>query len=148
MNYLLPRKFRIVGFAFTSIGISLAVLRFYFGIKPKFLETKVFAVYSRYFESSYLKVISNQISEELTALFLILGLLIICFSKEQNENEITNQIRLKSLVLAIYFNTGFILFSIVFIYGFIFINILVINLFSLLILYFVVFRILVFISKH
>jgi len=69
MNILLPRKFRLAGFILAFIGIVLGVIRFYFDIKLKIFDVKVFAVYSKYFETNYLSIISNHVSEELTALF-------------------------------------------------------------------------------
>lgn len=140
MNILLPGKFKAAGYIFVLIGIVLGIIRFYFDIKLKIFDVKVFAVYSKYFESNYFKIIPNHISEELIALFLLTGLLFICFSKEKNENEQLNQIRLKSLILAIYLNTAFILFSFIFIYGLVFINILVINLISPFIFYLIIFN--------
>lgn len=135
MIFLFPRKYKVPGSILLLIGITLGVVRFYFGIKPKLFDVKVFSIYSKYFETSYFKVISNHISEELTALFSIAGLFLLCFSKEKNENETMNQIRLKSLILTFYINTAFILLSFVFIYGFVFLNILVINLISPFLIY-------------
>lgn len=139
-NILFPRTFKIPGVILFLIGFSLGLVRFYFGIKPKFFDVKVFSIYSQYFETSYFKVISNHISEELTALFLITGLLLICFSKEKDENESLNQIRLKSLILTFYINTGLILLSFIFIYGFVFINVIVLNLISPFIIYLITFN--------
>jgi hypothetical protein len=141
MFLLLPRKLRVVGYLFTTLGIFLGIVRFYFGIKLKIFDIKVFAVYSKYFETNYFKIISNHFSEELTALLLLIGLFFIAFAKEKSEDNLLDQIRLKSLIITLYINTGFLIFSFLFIYGFVFINILVINLFSPLIIYTLVFNI-------
>ena len=140
MIFLFPRKYKVPGSILLLIGITLVVVRFYFGIKPKLFDVKVFSIYSKYFETSYFNVISNHISEELTALFLITGLLLLCFSKEKDENEFLNQIRLKSLILTFYINTGLILLSFIFIYGFVFINVIVLNLISPFIIYLITFN--------
>lgn len=140
MIFLFPRKFKFIGIILCLIGTILGIMRFYFGVKPKFFDVNVFAIYSQYFETNYFKVISNHISEELTALFLITGLLLLCFTKEKNENESLNQLRLKSLVITFYVNTIFLLFSFTFIYGLIFINILVLNLISPFLIYLITFN--------
>lgn len=142
MNLLFPRKFKLIGLILFLIGTALGVMRFYFAVKPKLFDVKVFAIYSNYFETNYFKVISNHISEELTALFLIIGLFILCFSKEKEENEILNQIRLKSFIVTFYINTLLLLFSFIFIFGIIFINILVLNLVSPFIIYLITFNLL------
>lgn len=139
-SILFPRKFKFIGIILCIIGTILGIVRFYFGIKLKLFDVNVFAIYSQYFETNYFKVISNHISEELTALFLITGLLMLCFSQEKNENDNLNQIRLKSLIISIYLNTGIILISLIFIYGLIFINIIVLNLISPFIIYLITFN--------
>lgn len=140
MNLFLPNKIRIYGWVILLFGIILGVSRFYFGIKPEFLNIKVFAVYSKYFETNYFTVIENHVSEELTALLLLVGLFIISFTKEKIENDSVTSIRYKSLILTFYINTVLVVLSFLFVYGFGFINILVINVFSPFIIYIILCR--------
>jgi hypothetical protein len=136
----LPNKLRIFGWVILLFGIILGVSRFYFGVKPEFLNIKVFAVYSKYFETNYFKVIENHVSEELTALLMLVGLFIISFTKEKIENDSVSAIRYKSLIFTFYINTVLIALSFLFVYGFGFINILVINVFSPFIIYIILSR--------
>jgi hypothetical protein len=136
----LPNKLRIYGWVILLFGIILGVSRFYFGVKPEFLNIKVFAVYSKYFETNYFKVIENHVSEELTALLILVGLFIISFTKENIENDSVSAIRYKSLIFTFYINTVLIALSFLFVYGFGFINILVINVFSPFIIYIILSR--------
>ena len=140
MKLFLPNKLRIHGWVILLFGIILGVSRFYFGVKPKFLNIKVFAVYSKYFETNYFKVIENHVSEELTALLILVGLFIISFTKEKIENDSVSAIRYKSLIFTFYINTVLIALSFLFVYGFGFINILVINVFSPFIIYIILSR--------
>lgn len=140
MNLLLPNKLRIAGWFFLLPGIALGITRFYFGIKPEIFNIKVFAVYSKYFETNYFKVIPNHFSEETTALLILIGLFLFAFTKEKVEDDRVSVLRLKSLLLTFYINTFLVIFSFVFIYGIVFINIIVINIFSPLIIYIILFR--------
>lgn len=140
MKLFLPNKLRIYGWVILLFGIILGVSRFYFGVKPEFLNIKVFAVYSKYFETNYFKVIENHVSEELTALLILVGLFIISFTKENIENDSVSAIRYKSLIFTFYINTVLIALSFLFVYGFGFINILVINVFSPFIIYIILSR--------
>ena len=140
MKLFLPNKLRIYGWVILLFGIILGVSRFYFGVKPEFLNIKVFAVYSKYFETNYFKVIENHVSEELTALLILVGLFIISFTKEKIENDSVSAIRYKSLIFTFYINTVLIALSFLFVYGFGFINILVINVFSPFIIYIILSR--------
>lgn len=136
----MPNNIRIYGWVILLFGLILGVIRFYFGVKPEFLNIKVFAVYSKYFETNYFKVIENHVSEELTALLILVGLFVISFTKEKIENESVSAIRYKSFILTFYINTLIIVLSFLFVYGFGFINILVINVFSPFIIYIILSR--------
>ena len=140
MKLLLPNKFRIYGWIILLFGILLGLIRFYFGIKLEFLNIKVFAVYSKYFETNYFKVIENHVSEELTALLILVGLFFISFTKEKTENDFITALRYKSLILTFYINTVLVILSFLFVFGFGFINILVINVFSPFIIYVTLFK--------
>lgn len=140
MKLFLPNKFRIYGWTILLFGILLGITRFYFGIKLEFLNIKVFAVYSKYFETNYFKVIENHVSEELTALLLLVGLFFITFTKEKIENDFVTPLRYKSLILTFYINTALVVLSFLFVYGFGFINVLVINVFSPFIIYIILFK--------
>ncbi len=140
MKLLLPNKLRIYGWIILLFGIVLGVIRFYFGIKLELLNIKVFAVYSKYFETNYFKVIDNHVSEEVTALLLLVGLFFISFTKEKIENDFVSMVRYKSLILTFYINTTLVSLSFLFVYGFGFINLLVISVFSPFIIYVILFK--------
>ena len=140
-NYLLlPNKFKAVGIFLLIPGIVCAVTCFYYGIKPEFLDMKVFAVYSKYFKTNYFSIIENNIIEELSGLFLTLGFLFIIFSKEKNENESLMILRFKSVIISIYANALLMVFSYFFIYGLGFIYIIVFNLISFQLFYLIIFN--------
>jgi len=135
LRFLLPHKFKFVGIVIFIIGMIGAYLRFYLGIKPTVLNVSVFAVYSSFLDTKTFSVITNNISDEIIGLLLSLGLIFINFSKETFEDEIVNSLRLRSFYYSVLTNTIIMIFSILFIYGFAFLNVLIINLFSQLMLY-------------
>ncbi|MCX8009855.1 MAG: hypothetical protein N3A61_01765, partial [Ignavibacteria bacterium] len=122
------------------LGVIASILRFYFEIKPEFLEINVFAIYSQYLETQKFVFITNNISEEICGIFLVIGLSIVVLSKEKVENEFINHIRLKSFVLAVYFNSIFLLFALIFFYGFGFMYASFLALISYMIMYLLIFN--------
>ncbi len=142
-SFILPRGFLPFGILFTGSGIILGVIRFYFGVKPDFFERNVYAVYSFYLESKTLQVINNQLMEEITGLFLIIGLFLIAFTKEKFEQPHTNSIRLHAFFISIYLNTIFLITAMFFTFGFAFIYMLIINMGLFLLIYIIIFRVLV-----
>jgi hypothetical protein len=137
---LLPSGFRIAGFVLAMTGVIAGYLRFGAGIKPNFLDVKVFAIYSVYFETKHFSIIGNNISEEISGVLILTGLFFFSFAREKNEDSALWIFRFKALILSVYINTVLLLISVIFIYGLGFIYILSINLFSLLIFYNLIFR--------
>lgn len=143
LSYLLPRSFRFLGYIFTVAGTILGIMRFYFGLKPDMLDQKVFAVYSVYLKTKTLKIETNQLIEEIVGLLLILGLFMIAFAREKNENPHVNSIRLKAFFISFYVNTIFLIAFIIFTFGLAFIYMTILNLILPLSIYIITFRILV-----
>lgn len=137
---LLPHQFRYAGFVLTGLGIVANYLRFAAGIKPEVLTVKVFAFYSSILKSVWFKPVYNNISEEICALLLISGLFLIAFSREKYEQEFDDTIRLKSFLVAAYIDTALLIVSILFVFGFGFISIMVAHLISFLVIYTIAFR--------
>jgi hypothetical protein len=101
----------------------------------------MFTFYSSFIETKYFTFITNNFGEEVPGLLLLTGLFFIAFAQEKEEKEEYNILRLRSFLLAIYLNTFLLILSILFVFGFGFINILVINIYFLLILYIILFQI-------
>ena len=141
LKLLFPSKFRIVGLFLAVTGSILGIIRFYYGIKPEFFNLKVFAIYSKFLETKYFEIIPNHFSEEITGILILVGLVFIVFAKEQNENKSIDSIRLQSLVISVYLNSIFLILSLLFVFGIGFISVLIINMYSLLIIYLITFRI-------
>jgi hypothetical protein len=57
------------------------------------------------------------------------------FSKEKNEDEFIANLRLSSLLWAVLVNYGLLLLAFVFVYGFPFLNVMVYNMFTVLIIF-------------
>jgi len=148
LSFLLPRGFRFAGYIFTIAGTILGIMRFYFGFKPDMLDQKVFAVYSVYLKTKTLKVESNQLIEEVVGLLLILGLFMIAFACEKNENPQVNAIRLNAFFISFYINTVFLIASISFTFGLAFIYMAILNLVLPLSIYVISFRILIGIERN
>lgn len=147
-SYLLPGSFRFAGFIFMIAGTILGIMRFYFGIKPDLFEQKVFALYSVYLKTKTLKIVNDQLVEEIVGILLIAGLFMIAFAREKNENPQVNSIRLKAFFISIYLNTLFLIVSILFTFGLAFIYMTIINLVLQLFIYIIVFQILLGIARN
>lgn len=139
-NLLLPYKFRIAGIALLIPAITLIIIRFYFGLKLDLFTFKVFAIHSSYLDSKSFQLIDNHFSEEIGGVLLLISLVFICLSKEKNDSEKFNELRLKSFITAIYINSVFLIVGFLFVFGFGFVKILIVNIYLPFILYFLFFQ--------
>jgi hypothetical protein len=142
-HFLLPNKLKKIGWilfvpAFiASIVISVFEINF-----DNNWVVNVFAFADTFMMSNdnYFTVIQNSIVDEVILFCLIIGGVLIGFSKLKIEDEFTTKIRYESLVWATYLNYGLILFFTVFIYGFSYLNILFFNTFTLLLFFIIRFH--------
>ena len=121
-------------------GVIAGFLRFIERIKPGFLDVKVFAIYSVYFDTKYFSFIGNNISEEIVGLLLFTGLFLLSFSREKQEFAGLWVVRVQAFIKAFYINAILIVLAFIFVYGLGFVFILILNLFSFFIFYYPLFR--------
>lgn len=117
-RYLLPAGFRPAGFVLLVAGCALAIVRFYFGLKPDWLDWHPFALFSSYLETKTLQVIGNNMSEEVSGLSLFLGLFFLTFSRFSSETEQKKQWRIRSFFLSVYILAGYVVLAFLLTYGF------------------------------
>lgn len=143
-SYLFPYRFKKVsGFLF---WISLLLICGYvmFDNYGNFeIKTKVFAIVGNtglLGGNAWFSWVENSIVDEILFILLIISGLVYAFSKEKTEDEMVSKIRLDSLVWATYFNYILILLCYMFLFGFAFLNVMMIALFSHLLFFIIRFR--------
>jgi len=143
-RFFLPYAWQKIGWIMALSGVIALFIRFGLGVKPGFLDIKVFAIYSSIFESQYFTLVGNNVSEEIGLLLLLAGLFLISFSFEKNENEHVWKIRLKAIFIAIMLNCILLFAATLFVFGWGFLAVMSANLFSVLVFYNFIFRYLIF----
>jgi hypothetical protein len=115
---LLPYYFRLPGYILIMAG-SFSGYLYFFGGKPAFFESKVFAIVSTYLGNRYFAFIQTNLLDEMAAVGWITGLVFIAFSEEKVEKSEYPALRLKSLICAVYGSALLWIFTILFFYGYI-----------------------------
>ena len=82
----------------------------------------------------------QNLTDELAAIGIIIGLLLIAFSREKVEDEMISQLRLEALQWSIYANYIILLIAIVTIYDTAFFNVMIYNMFTVLVIFLLRFR--------
>lgn len=133
-HYLLPHKYKPLGWILFILGIVFGLYFIFGNIKTEPLEIKVLSLFHNLnagsTEFKYFEIIENGIAFEITMLAIIIGGLIIGFSKEKTEDEFISKLRNESLVWAIVFNYFILILGILFVYDFSFLDVLLFNMFT------------------
>ena len=153
-NYLLPNRFKLIGWIILIPSLVLCILFFIFEFEPDFLNIKLYAFAkesTNFLTGStikeYFTFVKTNALDEILALSLIISALFVAFSKEKDEDEFISKIRLESLVWATYVNYAILFFSIIFIFGISFLWVMVINMFTILLFFIIRFNWLIHKSK-
>lgn len=134
---LLPNRFKRVGWFIlipaAVMGIALIVLDY----NTIEINTTVFAIYADEVlgKTHYFSFINTDIVNTLVGALFIVGSLLVGFSKEKNEDEYISNLRLNSLLWAVLVNYLLLLFMFLLIYGVGFLNVMVYNMFTVLIIF-------------
>ncbi len=149
-NYLFPHRLKKIGWIIfvpaVTVGIVFLILDAFFHdylhsvIFDKFLSVlnvKVFAILYRvpFGDPSFFEVRESNIFSEIIGILIILGGILVGFSREKIEDEFIAKTRLDSLVWAVYVNYAILIFCFIFFYGLTFLNVMIIHMFSVLLLF-------------
>lgn len=139
---LLPNRYKILGW-FILIPATIAGLVLCFnGFDSHWIPAKVFAFASDEFmgSSRHFSLISTDITNTLTGALFIIGGMLVGFSKEKNEDEFIAGLRLSSLLWAVCVSHLLLLAAFLFVYGTPFLQVMVYNMFTVLIIFIVRFN--------
>ena len=142
-RFLFSHKYKKIGwFLFIPSILLILILSFLNITIDDYLQSSVFAIYGDDFmeKPAFFKVIQNGILDELLTIFTLVGGILVGFSKTKDEDEMISKIRYESLVWATYLNYSLIIFFTIFIYGISYFNVLIHNLFTLLLFFIIRFH--------
>ncbi|OBX21290.1 MULTISPECIES: hypothetical protein [Bizionia] len=134
-NYLLPHKYKVVGWVLLILGLLSGIFLYATDFEPNIIKLNVLSIYNgdslfTGTEEGWFKIIKNGIVDELSALAIIIGGLIVGFTKEKIEDEFIYKLRTESLVWAIIVNYTILAFAVIFVYDMLFFNVMIFNMFT------------------
>jgi len=143
---LLSNKWRIYGF----IPFIAGLIIFLFSQVPfRFFELKipVFVIYDPGFffiGSHYFSIGEENIALNLSGILIILGLFTISFTKEKNEDEFIERLRLEAILWAIVINYAILVIAFLFFYGIGLMWVLIYNTITIFLIFIIRFKYLLF----
>jgi L-asparagine transporter-like permease len=142
-KFLLPNKFKLIGWILLIPSFIMGVM-WVAGYKFVVMSP-VFAIWAN--PNELFTIIYKDIYNELVSVPLLISLMMVSFSKEKNEDEYITKIRLDSLLWSIYINYSFLFFALIFVFRSGFHNIMIYNMFTVLILFIVKFYLVLYRNK-
>jgi hypothetical protein len=130
--FLLPYRFKLVGWILVIAALILTGFYMWFDFN---LKMPVFALISSFLETRMLVTFRTNVADELIMLLFIIGMGMAVGSKERIETEAIVKVRAAAMIKALFTNSILLLISVLFVYGSVFITILVLNLVSFQVFY-------------
>ncbi len=111
-NLLFPHRYRLIGWILFVPSLVLGLFYLYADLRLSFLTFGKPDPNSALFDSWPINL-----TDEVAALGLIIGLLFIAFAREKHEDEMIQQLRLESLQWSVYANYIILSLAIILIHG-------------------------------
>ena len=141
-RFLFPYSFKRIGWIMLIPACIVAFVVYVLDYNFSFLNVKVFAIIDSEMikSSNNFTITTNNITDELLGIFIIIGSLFVACSEEKTEDEFIAQSRLESLLWATYFNYSLLLLATIFVYGMDFFSVLIFNMFTHLLIFLIRFN--------
>lgn len=98
---LFPDHFRWLGYI-AILGGLFSGYFYFWGGRPAFFEIPVFAVVTSYAETRWFVFAKTNALDEIAVVSILIGLMLVAFSKERNEDRRLDRIRIRSLFYSVY----------------------------------------------
>lgn len=142
-NWLFPHRYRLIGWLIFVPSVILGLATLYADFEWSVLDVILY-------EEGNLKNLFNHINltNELAALGVIAGLMLAAFSREKIEDEMIGQLRLEALQWSVYANYLILAIAILTLYNGAFFNVMIYNMFTILLVFIGRFRWLIYRNNH
>jgi small-conductance mechanosensitive channel len=143
-KFLFPNQFKPIGWLLLIPSAIIGILIIFYDFELKFLNSKVFAIYSDGMHFMGGSIIfgfdKNNITNEIFGILFLIGAIFVAFSKEKQEDEFISKTRLESLLWATYMNYAVLIFCFLFFFGTGFFIVMIFNMYTILIFFIIRFN--------
>lgn len=139
---LLPSKYKTIGWVILIPAAIMGIVISFTGYEANWFSAKVLSIFNDpiFGKKEYFSFVQTDITNTVVGILFILGGLLVSFSKEKNEDEYISRLRLSSLLWAVAVSYLLLLFAFAFVYGTAFLNVMIYNMFTVLIIFIIRFN--------
>ncbi|MFB0904835.1 MAG: hypothetical protein QMB11_10665 [Nonlabens sp.] len=143
-SYLFPNKYKKIGLLLFIAGFTLLIMGLLFDVDVElsYLDIKMPVIVNNpiFSERHYFQIVETNITIQIIILSIIIGGLLLGFSKERVEDELIRDIRNKSLVWAVYLNYSLLILSLFVVVDLDMFTMIILNVFTLLLFFIIRFE--------
>ncbi|SNR71585.1 hypothetical protein [Lutibacter flavus] len=149
-RFLFSHKYKPLGWFLFLTGMVLGIVLLLNDIDFPNWELQVFPLISEndIFSNPSFEWNTNNIADEVASILVILGGILVSFSKTKDEDEYISKIRMDSLIWATYVNYSVLVLAILFVFDLSFFNVLIYNMFTVLLFFMLRFHYVLYKSKR
>ncbi|MBN2747072.1 MAG: hypothetical protein JXR34_10130 [Bacteroidales bacterium] len=144
-RYLFPHSLKIPGVVLFVISLIGGILYLVFDSNGlQILEIQDFSL----IKDNFFGQSKNNLTDEILSIGILVGGILTGFTKHRIEDEYIAQIRLESLLWAVYINSAVLILSILLISGIPFLQVMVYNMFTVIIIFIIRFNWILFLRER
>jgi hypothetical protein len=150
-RFLLSHKYKPLGWVLFLIGLIFGIFLLINDFDYFNWEVSVFPLIGEsglLSSNPSLEWSTNNVADEIVSVVLIIGGILVSFSKTKDEDEYISKIRMESLIWATYVNYGILILAIIFVFDMSFFTVLIVNMFTVLLFFIVRFHYMLYKSKR
>ncbi len=139
---LLPHRFKLIGWLLLVPAFLAWMVLAYFDYDAQWIQADVFAFWNEtlFEKDKSFVMIRTDITATLVGVVFIIGGMLVAFSREHREDEFIANLRLSSWMWAVMVSYLLLLLAFIFIYGMAFLNVMIINMFMVLVIFIIRFN--------
>lgn len=143
-RFLLPAKYKLWGWLIFIPFSVLGLYALFQNLELEALDVKIPSLFQTEFifnkktnqeGSSLFVMIEENLTNEVLGVMILLGCVLLTFSKEKDEDEFIARKRLESLLWATFVNSILLFLCLILFYSFSFLNVMIFNLYSVFVLF-------------
>jgi uncharacterized protein YacL len=148
-RYLFSHKLKHFGWVLFIAGLILGIILMANDFEYPNWEMNVFPLIGEndIFSKTPFTWNKTNIADEVSAVLLIIGGILVAFSKTKDEDEFISKIRMESLIWATYVNYLVLLVAVLLLFDFTFFNVMICNMFTILFFFILRFHFVLYKSK-
>jgi len=149
-RFLFSHKYKPLGWFLFIVGSIFGVMLLVYDFEFPSWEVNVFPLIAEKGLLSGTEAFhwdKNNITDEITALLIIIGGILVAFSKTKDEDEFISKIRMDSLIWATYVNYIVLIVAMLFVFNLAFFNVMIVNMFTILFFFIIRFHYVLYKSK-